>query len=42
MDLKLDERISEIRSKLNQRLDELSHGRQKEIMTRIVTLSQQM
>ena len=39
MDLKLDDRLSEIRSKLNQRLDEMSNGRQKEIMSRILALS---
>ena len=40
MDMKLDDRLSEIRNKLNQRLDEMSNGRQKEIMSRILALSQ--
>lgn len=42
LSLNLDERITDIRTKLNQRLDELSHGRQKEIVGKILALSEQM
>jgi hypothetical protein len=42
LDIKLDERIADIRTKMNARLDELSHGRQKEIMSRILALSEQL
>ena len=42
LDIKLDERITDIRNKINARLDELSHGRQKEIMARILALSEQL
>ena len=42
LDIKLDERITDIRTKINARLDELSHGRQKEIMSRILALSEQL
>jgi len=36
LDQKLEERFSEIRSKLNSRLDELSNGRQKELIGKIL------
>jgi len=39
IELKVDERISDIRLKMNQRLDELSHGRQKELVGKIIQLS---
>ena len=39
IDLKVDERISDIRQKMNARLDELSNGRQKEVVGKIVQLS---
>jgi len=42
LSLNLDDRITDIRTKLKQRLDELSHGRQKEIVGKILALSQQM
>ena len=42
IDLKVDERIADIRQKMNARLDELSNGRQKEVVGKIVQLSDQL
>lgn len=42
IDQRLDERISDMRTKMNQRLDELSHNRQKELVSRILSLSEQL
>ena len=40
LDNKLDERIADIRGKMNARIDELSHGRQKELVGKIVAISE--
>ena len=42
LEQKLDDRLTEMRNKTNQRLDEIGQNRQKELMNRIVSLSEQL
>ena len=42
LESKLDENLNDLRTKMNQRLDELSHGRQKELVGKILALSEQL
>ena len=40
LEQKLDDRLSEMRSKINTRLEDIGQNRQKELMGRVVALSE--